>query len=287
MRMNTSISPIYTPTKKTVKATLNKSGLYPSTIATFNWINVDFPYLHTHNHWEIIVILKGTLKHTINGMQENISKGYACLIRPTDTHRLDRLHNETDVEIITFAFSESAADTLFNLYQKQFNALPEREPCNFFLDSTFLDSLRSQALTAQSTHKEIFEQISLLISHQLLLQLFLQTATQNQAYPNWLNEFLQFLHNPECFRKSAKELAERSPYSYPHLSRIFKQYLGKTLNEHLTELKMLYAKRLLSSTSKSILDISLDLGYDSVSSFNHNFKAATDFTPLQYRKKHT
>ena len=56
--------------------------------------------------------------------------------------------------------------------------------------------------------------------------------------------------------------------------------------EHINELKIVYAKRVLRTTKKSILDIALDLGYESISSFNHNFKASTALTPSQYRKKY-
>lgn len=279
-----NVSPIYVPVKRTLKASIKKSSPYPNAVAAFNWLNVGYPYLHTHTHWEILVVIKGTLKHTLNGHQEPCSAGYACLIRPTDHHRLDCVDNDREIECINFTFSNESAMAIFGLYQKEFESLPISTPLHFFLDPSLLDSITKQALAAQSTQKDTYEKLSLLIVHQLVLALFSQRVNLNDTYPEWLNDFLNFLHNPECFRMSTKELATHSPYSYPHLSRIFKQYLGKTLVEHLTDLKIMYAKRLLRTTNKSVLDISLDLGYDSVSSFNHNFKSATNSTPLQYRK---
>jgi AraC-like DNA-binding protein len=43
---------------------------------------------------------------------------------------------------------------------------------------------------------------------------------------------------------------------------------------------------LLRTTQKSIIEISLDLGFNSVSSLNHLFKEFTTLTPSQYRKKY-
>ena len=219
----TYVSPIYVPIKKTVKASIKSSSPYPTAIAAFNWLNVGYPYMHTHNHWEVFVILKGSLKHTLNGYQENCSAGYACLIRPTDHHRWDCINNDSEIECINFTFSNEAAMEIFRLYQKDFEALPASVPLHFFLEPSLLESIAKQALAAQSTQKNTYEKLSLFLVHQLVLALFSQRVNLNDTYPEWLNDFLNFLHNPECFRMSTKELANHSPYSYPHLSRIFKQ----------------------------------------------------------------
>ena len=262
------------------------SSPYPQTRASFNWLNVDFPYPHTHNHWEILIIVQGKLKHTLNGYQEIASKGYACLIRPNDCHQLEYIVGEKEVQHINFTFSKETAHTLFEYYKEFPLDLQSDTPLHFFLESAYIDSIIKQALIAQSAAKQTYEQHSLLLVHQLVALFFSQTLNANTAYPTWLNEFLYFLHSPECFNLSVNELAKHTPYSYSRLARLFKQYLGKTLVEHINELKIVYAKRVLRTTKKSILDIALDLGYESISSFNHNFKAITALTPSQYRKKY-
>ena len=262
------------------------SSPYPQTRASFNWLNVDFPYPHTHNHWEILIIVQGKLKHTLNGYQEIASKGYACLIRPNDCHQLEYIVGEKEVQHINFTFSKETAQTLFEYYKEFPLDLQSDAPLHFFLESAYIDSIIKQALIAQSAAMQTYEQHSLLLVHQLVALFFSQTLNSNTAYPAWLNEFLYFLHSPECFNLSVNELAKHTPYSYSRLARLFKQYIGKTLVEHINDLKIVYAKRVLRTTKKSILDIALDLGYESISSFNHNFKAATALTPSQYRKKY-
>ena len=277
----------FTQTKKITKASLKVSSPYPTIRASFNWLNVDFPYPHTHTHWEIFIILKGKLKHTINGVQEIGSKGYACIIRPNDYHYLEYVDNDRDTQHINITFSNEMANCLFSYYHEFALDLEDEKPLHFFLESSFIDSIIKQALIAQSSPKKLYEQHSILLLHQLINVYFYQKINSNEAYPNWLNSFLNFLHSPECFSLSANELALHTPYSYSRLARLFKQYIGQTLIEYLNNLKIVYAKRLLRITSKSILDISIDLGYDSVSSFNHNFKSITALTPTQYRKKYT
>ena len=285
---NSIITPVFVPkTKKIYKASLKISSPYPKANASFNWLNVDFPYQHIHNHWEIFIILKGKLKHTINGHQEIGSKGYACLIRPNDCHMLEYVEAEKDTQHINFTFSSEFAQKVFEFYREYPLDLEGDAPLHFFLENTFIDSIIQQALTAQSLPKRAYEQHSTLIVHQLITILLSQKLNTNTTYPTWLNNFLYYLHNPECFSQSTNELATNTPYSYSRLSRLFKLYIGKTLVEYINELKIVYAKRELRTTKKSIIDISLDLGYDSVSSFNHNFKKATSLTPTQYRKKYS
>ena len=283
----TVISPIFVPkTKRISKSSIRISSPYPKAKASFNWLNVDFPYLHTHNHWEIFIILKGKLKHTLNGHQEIGSKGYACLIRPTDSHQLEYIEDKKETQHINFTFTKETAEKLFSFYNEYNLNLQTDTPLHFFLEHAFIDSIVNEVLIAQSAPKDLYEQHSLLIVHQLITIFLSQNLTADTAYPTWLNEFLHFLHNPECFSYSTNELAGHSPYSYSRLSRLFKKYTGKTLVEYVNDVKIVYAKRLLRTTQKSIIDISLDLGYESVSSFNHNFKAITALTPSQYRKKY-
>ena len=60
----------------------------PNQEVSFNWLNVDYPYWHTHDHWEIYVVTYGTFVHTINEKEYTMHSGDACLIRPNDLHKL-------------------------------------------------------------------------------------------------------------------------------------------------------------------------------------------------------
>lgn len=279
-------TPNFEPIKKITKATLRQSSPYPKAKAAFNWMNVDFPYMHTHTHWELLVIIKGKLRHTINGLTDTTERGYAYLVRPSDFHKLVYATEDKDVEYINFTITNEAISALFELYADIFDFTNENIPFSFQLTPAVTDEIVQQALSTQSETQRLYEQSSLLLIHQLITIFLSQKLNMNDAYPMWLNEFLSFLRKPKCFKMSVEQLAEHTAYSYSHLSRLFKQYLGKTLVEYLNETKISYAKRLLRTTSKSILDISLDLGFNSVSSLNHKFKEATSLTPLQYRKKH-
>lgn len=281
------VNPIFVSnTKKIRQATIKTSSPYRDINASFNWLKVDFPFLHTHNHWEILIVLKGKLKHTINGQCEVCTRGYSCLIRPSDCHCLHYYDENKDVQYINFTFSEEIAQKFLSLYSDYSFNLQENAILSFTLENALIDYLIKNAMTAQSLPKKEYEQYSILLINQLLSIFFSQKIFMSNTYPGWLNEFLYYLHNPKCFSLSAKALSAKTPFSYSRLSRLFKMYIGKSLIEYINELKIVYAKKELRMTQKKIIEISMDLGYYSVSSFNHIFKEATTLTPLQYRKQH-
>ena len=271
--------------KKIKKATIKTSSPYPDISASFNWLNSDFPYMHTHNDWEILVVTDGRLKHTINNYQEICDTGYACLIRPSDCHCLEYADKEKP-QYINFVFSKEIASKLFAAYNDFEIDFDTDKPLHFFVSPSLMDYVVDQSIIMQAAEKSVYEKFSILAVSQLLSAFFTNNLIKNTEYPDWLNAFLHNLHNPKIFRSSLISVAKYSPYSYSYLTKVFKELTGMTLTEYINNIKITYVKRLLRTTDKSILDISFDVGYDSVSSLNHNFKSETGLTPSQYRKQH-
>ena len=103
--------------------------------------------------------------------------------------------------------------------------------------------------------------------------------------PEWFRAFMEKLISSEYFLKPVSELYKLVPYSQPILNSTFKQYEGETLISYLTKLRINYAANLLICSNYSILDISEQTGYSSLSHFNHTFKKIIGTTPSEYRKK--
>ena len=84
---------------------------------------------------------------------------------------------------------------------------------------------------------------------------------------------------------SINELAERAGYSEYYFSRKFKQEMGCTLTEYIMREKIERAKVLLSTTNMSIMDISIELSFNSRSYFSDTFQKNTGISPGEYRKQ--
>lgn len=80
------------------------------------------------------------------------------------------------------------------------------------------------------------------------------------------------------------EIARREGLSLTYLSHFFKEALGMSFQEYLNQKRFEYACRLLFTTDRKILDISLSSGFSDVRYFNQAFLEQYGCTPKEYRK---
>lgn len=69
-----------------------------------------------------------------------------------------------------------------------------------------------------------------------------------------------------------------------YFCRIFRTVTGLTFTEYLSSVRIARSKQLLQTTSESITDISMDVGFASVNYFNRIFKKTVNCTPTVYRR---
>jgi len=81
------------------------------------------------------------------------------------------------------------------------------------------------------------------------------------------------------------ELARRCSLSLTHFRRLFSRAVGKSPRQYLTNLRMQMAATLLENTNHKVLDISLDVGYSTLSSFNRHFRAIMGISPREWRRR--
>ena len=268
------------------RASMEMSSPFKNVSVAFNWLNRDYPIYHDHSHWEILLIVSGTIHHHINGYESVLKRGDACVIRPSDKHSLiiESEQEKQNYQQINITFSDDYAKKLFDVYDSYEAILEEEKPIQFLLDESELNFVCSRALLTQNLPKQSYVMNTKLILVRLMTSLYEQKTLFDKTYPAWLNEFLLCINNPNSFGKSMSELAETTPYSYSRLSTLFKKYVGKTILDYMNETRMVYAKRLLQTTTLTTLQISEMIGYNSLSSFNHLFKSNFGITPSEYRK---
>ncbi len=82
-----------------------------------------------------------------------------------------------------------------------------------------------------------------------------------------------------------EDLAMICDMSPTHFRRTFHSVMNLTPLEYLNNTRINASTRLLRTTEKSILDISEECGFQSVSTFNRHFSDIMGITPTQYRNK--
>jgi AraC-like DNA-binding protein len=85
---------------------------------------------------------------------------------------------------------------------------------------------------------------------------------------------------------SETELAGRLGITPEYLSRLFRKVMKKSYRQYITEMRISKAQELLRYTDLSVMDIALEVGYQTHSFFTHKFHKITGIAPAKYRASH-
>ena len=81
------------------------------------------------------------------------------------------------------------------------------------------------------------------------------------------------------------DIAKVACSSPNHLLRSYAQVFGKTPHQHISELRIQKAKKLLANFDLNMTDIAFEIGFMNPVSFSKMFKQHIGMSPLHYRKK--
>lgn len=264
---------------------------YPDHDVGFNWLNCDYPYLHQHNYWELIIITEGNIIHTINDKIINMTKGDAVLLRPNDCHKLN-LHDPSDKpQHLSFLIKESYINDVFKLYSLDLSGKILSFPMPIMIrypeDEIF--EIVNYMLNFKSTKLSVDEKVYFIkiIVNKTINKIINYISVLPNNNSQWLSDFLFMLSNPYTDTSNVNKLAEKTPYSYANLTRIFKKTTGRTIVDYCNHIKIKHAKDLLRVTDLSVFEISIRLNFNNISYFNRLFKNHTGMSPTEYRNSVT
>lgn len=82
-----------------------------------------------------------------------------------------------------------------------------------------------------------------------------------------------------------EELAEQHNVGYSYFRKMFKKYTGVSPGQYHLQLRVMRAKELLVASNKSIKEISLELGFQTIHYFSLIFKKKVGINPSEFRKR--
>ncbi len=132
---------------------------------------------------------------------------------------------------------------------------------------------------------KILELLSLHLFHEPSLhQPLFCTQLKNRTH-KFVREALQLLEARLDEPLDLKDLAEDVGCAPHYLSRLVKQDTGKTLSLHLRSFRINKATELLAIDQNSVTDVSLTVGYSSLSHFSKAFQQEQGLSPSQFIKR--
>ncbi len=108
---------------------------------------------------------------------------------------------------------------------------------------------------------------------------------ENKKLTQKLEKVIRYIHMNYRSSLTIQELAAVSGYSISHFTRFFKELTGKTPVEYIIRQRIYSSCDLLKHTGLSVLEVSLECGFDNVGYFIKTFKKYMNCTPYQYKRK--
>ncbi len=234
------------------------------------------PTMHFHTHIEIIYILSGESYATADRKSYKLNKGDMFLAFPNQIHHYKTL---AEGEHIVLMFSPSI---LFELENILFNNVPKTNaiynvPDN--LHDLFVNLLQRDIEYENTLKVGILNTILATVLPVLTLKPRIKTNNTT------LQEVLNFCYLNFANDITLDSIADALHISKFHISRLLNKKLGMNFNTYINNLRINHACDMLEDTEISISNISEEVGFGSIRSFNRVFKDIMDKTPLEYRNQ--
>lgn len=104
-------------------------------------------------------------------------------------------------------------------------------------------------------------------------------------YYEVLERAITYIEENLCNEVSAEDVAVSTGYSRCHLTRLFLAVLGESLSNYIIKRRMTIAAKDLLDTDKRVIDIAIEIGFQSSEAFSRAFKVIYGVSPVNYRKK--
>ncbi len=259
------------------------------------------PNWHFHSEYQLFLVLKGTGTRFVGDHVSTFKQGDLVFTGPNLPHLWQSDHEyfindkELMTEGIVIYFPEKFLGNDFLHKNEMFRIKQLFSKAQRGMDFFGSSSERAIELIHDFLKVEDFDRLLTLLK---LLNLLSQTAEYkllaSEGYSNSLSETetdrMNKVHTyvMKNFREKitlnkVAAIANMSPTSF---SRYFKIHANKTFSDFLTEIRIGYSCKLLTSQKMNISQVCYDSGFNTLSNFNRQFKAFTQYNPINYRRKY-
>lgn len=250
---------------------------------------------HWHDDIEILYVRKGSMTYYIADRELVIKRGDIVLISPFVLHYGKSDDNEIGMSVYVFkpeflcpSTTHESVAQYFSPIIKGKKKLPvvihDNHKAHRKLAECLdrLDKAENEKHTAFELviRNELSRFIALLYQHSLIEDIDISFERGAKS----VKKAISYISRNYTSKLTVKELASVCGFSQSYFMSIFKQHTGMSCITYINQVKIESAKELLKNTELSILEISEQTGFNSVSLFNRTFKKLVDKTPKEYRK---
>lgn len=255
-----------------------------------------FFYNHWHEEAEILCVTEGIMELVVDGVSLIARKNTVVLIPPNLLHGAYQYQKEkcrfsSIVFHPDFIASKNAdiiqttqlAPFLGNNFVTSYVIYYTDRKCEL------VQQLLRELMQCYNTPQPYRELLIKGFLYQILFHLLLKEEKYNvKSVSDYLNEdrkkkILTYIENNYQNPVTLSELADSVSLSKEQFCRFFKGAFRSTPMHYLSQYRIKRSISLLRETNLSIIDIAIDVGFDSSNYFAISFKKTTGMTPSQFR----
>lgn len=260
----------------------------------FDYIPMGHP--HRPSSPAILFVKKGDII-----LKEHITKFHLhenSIVFIDNNNVYEVIETANDPEIILLGFKRQFLESIsIKLNKVQvYQSLKRQLKRNFKLPQEQMNILMDSLLKIEFYHqqKDKLNYVNDIVEHYFIIILFhiasivessinehYQVMNRNQRI---LNDFIFLVSENYLIHKNVTYYSQKLGITTRYMSAVIKKESGKTPQEFITEFIVNEAKAQLSSTTKDIKQIALDLNFSDQYSFSHFFKKHENISPTVYRK---
>lgn len=244
--------------------------------------------LHWHLEYELILVLKGKFRLSIDGKQYLLEAGDSAWISDGAIHGGEP--EDCIYECVVFDLATLLRDT----------PLCTKSAKDFLTHSgSYTGKLEKSSISAQLTDKIFeamekeqigYEWVTIGLLWQLMGNMMKNSDGETTNYNHSrrqiskIKSILTYIRNNYDSQITLDELSKIAGMSSRYFCRAFSAMTGKTPIAYLNYYRIECAGEFLKLTDKTVTEIAISCGFNDMSYFSKQFKRYKHLTPSQYRK---
>ena len=250
---------------------------------------------HWHGHIEINIPFDDNVEYMFNGESILVHKQHIVIFWATVPHRLINKHHCSkmavlDIPVSTFLSWHLSQNMVTQLTHGMVIQSKNTELVSAFEICRWENELKLQD---KKRHQIVFDEIQLMVKRLNLdgwrilndtsysTNERLKSSRHTQHYVNQMLDFIAQHYNEPL---TVSDVAGAVGLNTNYAMGLFQDVMKLTIKQYIISMKINHAKTLLADTDKTMLDISLTVGFNSLSRFYDNFQKQTGISPQSYRK---
>ena len=255
---------------------------------------------HWHHEVELLHIRKGTFRMELNLENMILREGDFCFVNSGELHRLDGCHRGTvhdavifNPYILKFAYHDVIEDKLTGPILAGMESLPHMvrvgEDGYGEIKDVFEQLCRFQYYPDDVDYLEtklnLYRLLFLLKKRNKILSTESVLSAAEKEKIDRYKRIVTYVQEHFAEKVTLDDMAGQVQCNPQYLCHFFKEIAGVPPIQYLISHRLERAKEMLRDTTKPVLEISLDCGFDNVSYFIRQFKKEEGVTPREYRGK--